>query len=69
MGGPLHDGNLAASPAEGDSTGEFLVGLRLEAGYQFSNGNIAGSFPRNGMEWSFDYLDAGSGSTIAVPTP
>ena len=34
------------------------------AGYQFSSGNIAGSFPRKGLVWSFDYLDAGVNSTL-----
>jgi hypothetical protein len=38
--------------------------ISLGCGYQFSNGNIAGSFPSDGMEWSFDYLDAGSASTV-----
>jgi len=33
------------------------------AGYQFSSGNMAGTFPRKGLVWSFDYLDAGVNST------
>jgi hypothetical protein len=32
------------------------------AGYQFSSGNVAGSFPRRGLVWSFDLQDA-SGAT------
>lgn len=35
------------------------------AGYQFSDGHMPGSFPRNGLIWSFDFLDQGvsSGTT------
>ncbi|MEO8596822.1 MAG: hypothetical protein ABI759_26115 [Candidatus Solibacter sp.] len=29
----------------------------LGAGYQFTGGNIAGSFPRKGLVWSFDFSD------------
>ena len=32
------------------------------AGYQFSDGHIAGSFPRNGLVWAFDFLDLGANS-------
>ena len=34
------------------------------AGYQFSDGGIAGSFPRNGLVWSFDFLDQGLNSSL-----
>ena len=34
------------------------------AGYQFSDGNLVGSFPRKGLAWSFDYLDAGKNSSV-----
>jgi hypothetical protein len=32
---------------------------QMGAGYQFSSGNITGSFPRSGLVWSFDLLDMG----------
>jgi hypothetical protein len=34
------------------------------AGYQFSDGHMAGSLPRKGLEWSFDFLDAGVNSGL-----
>lgn len=34
-------------------------GSPIGAGYQFSTGNVAGSFPRKGLVWSFDLLDFG----------
>ena len=43
-----------------DNLNKYISG----AGYQFSSGNIAGSFPRKGLVWSFDYLDAGVNSTL-----
>ena len=34
------------------------------AGYQFSDGHMRGSLPRNGLVWSFDFLDAGVNSGL-----
>lgn len=34
------------------------------AGYQFSTGNIAGTFPRKGLVWAFDFLDQGVNSSV-----
>ena len=34
------------------------------AGYQFSDGHMPGSLPRNGLVWSFDFLDAGVNSGL-----
>jgi hypothetical protein len=35
---------------------QFIVG----SGYQFSDGHVAGSFPRKGLVWSFDFQDHGA---------
>ena len=34
------------------------------AGYQFSSGNLTGAFPRDGLVWSFDFLDQGVNSSV-----
>ena len=34
------------------------------ANYQFSDGHLTGSFPRDGLVWSFDFLDQGKDSKV-----
>jgi hypothetical protein len=45
-----------------DSVQKYISG----AGYQFSSGNIAGSFPRNGLIWAFDLMDEGNNSAFTA---
>jgi hypothetical protein len=43
---------------------ESLYDYTSGAGYQFSDGHMPGSFPRNGLVWAFDFQDQGANSGI-----
>jgi hypothetical protein len=50
--------------SEAFQSGNALPRYVSGAGFQFSDGHMPGSFPRNGLVWSFDFLDEGVNSGV-----
>jgi hypothetical protein len=56
---------LGRQPMEGEAyRSQSLPRYQAGAGYQFSSGHIAGSFPSDSLVWSFDYLDYGYNTAL-----